>query len=134
MPAHRDTDPGTPLWGTPGKEAGYGGPVPGDNCQGQGGREILQPAGKNLDQLARDSEERFGIRGNRFDGRLQLETEQAEAFIPRLPGEVGAAVASVDLHKPALDDAFLKLTGRAISDEGASTGDFMRTVMRRRMH
>jgi len=98
------------------------------------GREIVQLTGKNLDQLARDIEERFGIKGNRFDGRLQLETEQAEAFIPRLLGEVGAAVDSVNLHKPTLDDVFLKLTGRAIREEGASAGDFMRTVMRRRMH
>lgn len=96
------------------------------------GRDVINLTAKNIDQLARDIEERFGIRPNRFDGELQLETGQGDHFIPRLISEVGDAVESVNLHKPTLDDVFLKLTGRAIRAESAGATDAMRMIMKRR--
>ncbi|HUW65071.1 MAG TPA: ATP-binding cassette domain-containing protein [Spirochaetia bacterium] len=95
------------------------------------GRDVIDLTSKNVDQLAREIEERFGLKGNQFDGQLQLETEQGDLFIPRLLSEVGSTVQSVNLHKPTLDDVFLKLTGRAIRAESAGANAAMRTMMKR---
>ncbi|MDA8334703.1 MAG: ATP-binding cassette domain-containing protein [Peptococcaceae bacterium] len=97
------------------------------------GKDIVNLTSKNVDRLAGEIAERFGLKGNRLDGQLQLETEQGDLFIPRLLAEVGSAVDSVNLHKPTLDDVFLKLTGRAIREESISAGDAMRTMMKRRL-
>jgi len=70
--------------------------------------------------------ERFGLEAKRDDTRLHLEVEAGAEFIPRLVRELGVAVRSVDLHRPTLDDVFLKLTGRAIREQEANPVTMMR--------
>jgi ABC-2 type transport system ATP-binding protein len=57
------------------------------------------------------------------DGFLSLTTEMGEKKIPEiinLARQEGAAVKSVYLHKPSLEDVFLHFTGRSIRDDVAS--------------
>jgi ABC-2 type transport system ATP-binding protein len=66
------------------------------------------------------------------DGALVVEVEHGEAFIPRLmvslsDGTEPVDVQSVRLHRPTLEDVFIKLTGRAIREE---EGDIGREHMR----
>jgi ABC-2 type transport system ATP-binding protein len=66
------------------------------------------------------------------DGELVVEVEHGEAFIPRLmvslaDGTEPVEVQSVQLHRPTLEDVFIKLTGRAIREE---EGDIGREHMR----
>jgi ABC-2 type transport system ATP-binding protein len=62
-----------------------------------------------------------------------MEVPDGKAFVPRLVREVTAPVDTVSMHRPSLDDVFLKLTGRAIRDEEASAGDQNRSIARRFM-
>jgi ABC-2 type transport system ATP-binding protein len=48
-----------------------------------------------------------------------FEVEKGEEFIPELIREFGVKINSINLHRPTLDDVFLKLTGREIREEGA---------------
>jgi len=55
-----------------------------------------------------------------------MEVADGAEFIPKVVCELGVVVLSVDLHRPTLDDVFLKLTGRAIRDAEADPLSFMR--------
>jgi len=58
------------------------------------------------------------------EGALRLYVEAGAAAIPqilrRLDDE-GIALASIELHRPSLDDVFLAKTGRSLRDEPAAT-------------
>jgi ABC-2 type transport system ATP-binding protein len=46
---------------------------------------------------------------------------RGEEFIPELARNLSVRILSINLHRPTLDDVFLKLTGREIRDEGADS-------------
>ncbi len=64
------------------------------------------------------------------NGSIRVEVPDGAAFVPRLVRETSVEVTSVAFHRPSLDDVFLKLTGRAIREEEASTTDHMRMMSR----
>lgn len=77
----------------------------------------------------------FGINAHEEDDSLFIETEKGEEFIPKLIKSLPVETLSVSLRKPTLNDVFLKLTGRAIRDEGKSdaretTREFVRSHRR----
>ena len=80
------------------------------------GVDIVTLKTEDDEQAAREIHERYGLEPKRDDTRIRLEVEAGAEFIPRLVTELGVAIKSVDLHRPTLDDAFLKLTGRAIRE------------------
>jgi ABC-2 type transport system ATP-binding protein len=57
-------------------------------------------------------------------------TERGEEFIPELVREFGVKIKAISLHRPTLDDVFLKLTGREIRDEGSDSAAAFRTMAR----
>jgi ABC-2 type transport system ATP-binding protein len=60
---------------------------------------------------------------------LRIEVPDGAGFVPRLVRELTVPVSAVTLSRPSLDDVFIKLTGKAIRDEGAGEMDQMRTMM-----
>ena len=70
------------------------------------------------------------------DGRLIIEVDAGDRFIPRMLASFSSApspveVDSVNLNRPTLEDVFIKLTGRTIRTEEASSTDRMREHGRR---
>jgi ABC-2 type transport system ATP-binding protein len=68
---------------------------------------------------------------------LRVETDHGDRFIPQVlrameEAAEPVAVSSVTLHRPTLEDVFLKLTGRAIREEEASAHDVMRRARQMR--
>ena len=61
--------------------------------------------------------------------RVRVEVADGAAFVPRLVRELTVPLATVTLSRPTLDDVFLKLTGKAIRDEGAGEMDQMRAMV-----
>jgi ABC-2 type transport system ATP-binding protein len=51
--------------------------------------------------------------------RLCFEMEKGDEFIPNLIRDFGTKIIAVNVHRPTLDDVFLKLTGKEIREEGA---------------
>ena len=90
------------------------------------GVDILTLRTEDNEAAAREIGERYGLKPQRDDTHIHLEVEAGAEFIPRLVGELGIAIKSVDLHRPTLDDVFLKLTGRAIREEEADPLALMR--------
>jgi ABC-2 type transport system ATP-binding protein len=69
------------------------------------------------------------------DGEVVVEVAQGDQFIPHMMAQLAdsgspVAVQSVNLRRPTLEDAFIKLTGRAIREEDADATDRMRQMSR----
>jgi len=62
--------------------------------------------------------------------RLCFEMDKGEEFIPNLIRDFGTKIIAVNLHRPTLDDVFLKLTGKEIREEGADEMSALRTFAR----
>lgn len=61
---------------------------------------------------------------------LCFEVQDGENFIPRFIKAFPIPINSISLHRPTLDDVFLKLTGREIRDEEAGATDSLRAMVR----
>ncbi len=86
---------------------------------------------------ARNEIERlFGVDVSEQEGELFLTSMKGDACIPELIRAMGDSVLSVRLQRPTLNDVFLKMTGREIRSEDASSGDTIKEEVRsyRRRH
>jgi ABC-2 type transport system ATP-binding protein len=90
------------------------------------GADIVTLRTEDSERAAREIRERYGLEPQRDDTRIRLEVDAGAEFIPRLVRELGVVIESVDLHRPTLDDVFLKVTGRAIREEEADPLAMMR--------
>jgi ABC-2 type transport system ATP-binding protein len=90
------------------------------------GVDIVTLQAEDSERAAREIRERHGLEPQRDGTRIRLEVEGGAEFIPKLVRDLGVAVISVDLHRPTLDDVFLKLTGRAIREGEADPLALMR--------
>ncbi len=64
------------------------------------------------------------------DRLIRFEAPEGAATVANVFRQLTPDILSVDLHKPSLEDVFIKLTGREIRDDGASEADKMRSQMR----
>lgn len=60
---------------------------------------------------------------------LCFEVENGDEFIPDFIRNFGTRIIAINLHRPTLDDVFLKLTGREIREEGADGLAGLRVAM-----
>ncbi len=83
------------------------------------------------DALARQQlQERWKVEMVERGDCVCFEVPNGDEFIPTLIRELPVKILSVSLHRPTLDDVFLKLTGREIRREGAEGGGAFRTLAR----
>jgi ABC-2 type transport system ATP-binding protein len=68
----------------------------------------------------------------RDDTGLRFELQGADETLPRIIRELPFDVHSMEVARPTLEDVFLKLTGRAIREEGVDAGEQLRAAFRRR--
>ncbi|MCL6611123.1 MAG: ATP-binding cassette domain-containing protein [Peptococcaceae bacterium] len=81
-------------------------------------------------EVKRFVEEKFNLAVQEPGDYLLMEVAGGESFIPVLAGELGGRIHSISLHRPTLDDVFLKLTGRDIREESANGRGALRSHMR----
>jgi ABC-2 type transport system ATP-binding protein len=61
-------------------------------------------------------QEVFGIEAVISEGAVTFGVASGEEFVPRLFGELGLPIKSVNVSRPTLDDVFMKYTGSSIRD------------------
>ena len=66
------------------------------------------------------------------NGAIIFSVPQGEKFLPKLMRDLKSPLLSIGVRRPTLDDVFLKLTGRAIRDENASSKEHMKGIIMRR--
>ncbi len=99
-----------------------------DELKGMVGGDVVTLATNDNARAAAELRDRFGLAPTEDDGALHIEVAEGASVVPRLVRELEIPVTSVTLRRPSLDDVFLKLTGRAIREEEASSRDQMRRM------
>ena len=94
------------------------------------GADIVTLRTPDNDKAIVEIREKYGIEAQSQDGRLRLEVANGAEFIPKVVCDLAVPVESVDLHRPTLDDVFMKLTGHVIREDEADPLAFMRTHSR----
>jgi ABC-2 type transport system ATP-binding protein len=105
-----------------------------NNLKKQVGGDVIKITSKENQKLKDELQTRYKKEVYQEDGILKLEVENGEEFLPRLFNELKTPIDSIELHKPTLEDVFLKITGRQIRQEEASSKDLMRNHFRLRGH
>jgi ABC-2 type transport system ATP-binding protein len=79
------------------------------------GGDILTLEAAEPEALAQEVRAKLGLEAKVVEGRVQVETRQGHALVPRLVEAFPAGrLASVALRRPTLADVFLQLTGRTL--------------------
>jgi ABC-2 type transport system ATP-binding protein len=66
------------------------------------------------EELAGRIEQRFGVRPSLMDGQVRVEIANGHRFITEVVEAFPGSIDSVGLHKPTLEDVFVRETGAAI--------------------
>jgi ABC-2 type transport system ATP-binding protein len=78
-----------------------------------GGDVVVLETGDTA-SLAGGIEKRFGLQPKVMDGQVRVEIENGHRFIAEVVEAFPGSVASVALHKPTLEDVFVRETGASI--------------------
>ena len=90
------------------------------------GADIVTLRTPDNDKAVVEIRDKYGLEAQSQDGRLRLEVPDGAEFIPKVVCELAVPVESVDLHRPTLDDVFMKLTGHVIREDEADPLSVMR--------
>jgi len=82
-------------------------------CARIGGDVVVLEA-EDAKALAGSIEQRFGLRASQVDGQVRVEIENGHRFIAEVVEAFPGAIQSVGLHKPTLEDVFVRETGAQI--------------------
>jgi ABC-2 type transport system ATP-binding protein len=104
-----------------------------DELKAMVGGDVVTITSSRPEDAATEIQESLGVTPTRDNGTLRMEVPDGKAFVPRLVRELSAPVDTVTMRRPSLDDVFLKLTGRAIREEEASSRDLNRAMANRFM-
>ncbi len=91
------------------------------------GEDVISLLPVDAAALTAELKEKFGLKPVAVDGQLEVHVNDAEGYLPKLLGQSRAGIRSVTLHKPTLEDVFIKLTGRAIREQESSAVERMRS-------
>jgi ABC-2 type transport system ATP-binding protein len=86
---------------------------PGELRSRIGGDVVILEAG-DAESLGARVAERFGVRPSVADGRVRVEIPNGHRFITEVVEAFPGSVDSVGLHKPTLEDVFVRETGASI--------------------
>ena len=78
------------------------------------GGDVVVLESADSENLARRIAERFGLQPSASDGHVRVEISNGHRFIAEVVEAFPGAIDSVALHKPTLEDVFVKETGASI--------------------
>jgi ABC-2 type transport system ATP-binding protein len=78
------------------------------------GGDVVVLEAADAQALASAIEQRFGLRPSIMDGAVRVEIENGHRFITDVVEAFPGAIDSVGLHKPTLEDVFVRETGATI--------------------
>jgi ABC-2 type transport system ATP-binding protein len=78
------------------------------------GGDVVVLEAEDAKALASSIEQRFGLHASQVDGQVRVEIENGHRFIAEVVEAFPGAIQSVGLHKPTLEDVFVRETGAQI--------------------
>jgi ABC-2 type transport system ATP-binding protein len=103
-----------------------------DNLKRSIENDIITLTTDNNLEMSNIIREKFNIDPIINNGILQIAVNDGKTFLPKLFKTAGAMISSADIKRPSLEDVFIKLTGRKIREEEASSKDKLRESVKRR--
>ncbi len=100
------------------------------NLKSMVGGDVVEIKTENDEEARRELQERWKVEMVERGDCVCFEIPNGDEFIPTLIRELPVKILSVSLHRPTLDDVFLKLTGREIRPEAADQTGGFRTLAR----
>jgi ABC-2 type transport system ATP-binding protein len=77
--------------------------------------------------------DKFAIEATIAEGAVTFGVPRGEEFVPRLFGELGVPIKSVNVSRPTLDDVFMSYTGTTIRDAEEDASKLRNKVMHQMM-
>jgi ABC-2 type transport system ATP-binding protein len=102
-----------------------------DELKAMVGGDVVTVTTREAAQAADEIRRAFDLEPIVERGSVHVEVPDGAGFVPGLVRELTVPLSAVTLSRPSLDDVFLKLTGKAIRDEGAGEMDQMRMMAAR---
>ena len=90
------------------------------------GGDVVTLTAENNEAATLELKERYGLSPVIENGTIVFTIPQGEKFLPKLIGSFKSRLVSIGVHRPTLDDVFLKLTGHAIRDQEAGLKEQMK--------
>jgi len=103
-----------------------------DNLKRSIENDIITLVTDNNLEFSEIIKEKFKIEPMINNGILEIPVNDGKTFLPKLFKIAGQMILSADIKRPSLEDVFIKLTGRKIREEEASTKDKLRDSVKRR--
>jgi ABC-2 type transport system ATP-binding protein len=83
------------------------------------GGDVISVETGQPQSLAEQITKRFGIEARILDGRVRVERANGHRFITDLVEAFPGQIDAVSVHKPTLEDVFIRLTGHRFEGDGA---------------
>ena len=83
------------------------------------GGDVVTIVAQDNNAAAEELRVRYDVTPAIEDGAISFNVPQGEKFLPQLCGTFESPLVSVGVHRPTLDDVFLKMTGHAIREQEA---------------
>jgi ABC-2 type transport system ATP-binding protein len=93
------------------------------------GGDVVTLKAENNEAAANELKDKFALDPVLQNGNISFNVPQGEIFLPKLMQNFQSRLLSIGIHRPTLDDVFLKLTGRAIRDEELGGKEQMKAMM-----
>jgi ABC-2 type transport system ATP-binding protein len=90
------------------------------------GGDVVTLTAENNEAAILELKERYDLSPVIENGTIVFTIPQGEKFLPKLIGSFQSRLVSISVHRPTLDDVFLKLTGHAIRDREAGFKEQMK--------
>jgi len=97
-----------------------------DNLKDALGGDVVTLTAENNEAASLELKERYDLSPLIENGTIVFTISQGEKFLPKLIGSFQSRLVSISVHRPTLDDVFLKLTGHAIRDREADFKEQMK--------
>jgi ABC-2 type transport system ATP-binding protein len=101
-----------------------------DNLKDSLGGDVVILEAEDPQKAISELEEKYNLSPQVQGKTITFSVPHGETFLPEFMHSFQSKLVSVNLHRPTLDDVFLKLTGRAIRDQQADSWAPLRMMMR----
>jgi len=94
------------------------------------GGDVVSIQVMDQEQALKELKDRFNLQPLVQNGNVTFSVPHSDTFLPEFMKNFNSGLKSISVHRPTLDDVFLKLTGRQIRDQEAGAWDSVRMMMR----
>ena len=98
------------------------------------GGDVVSIKTENNEEAIRLLKEQYEVQPSQQNGAVSFTVQHGEEFLPGFVSSFPLQLLSIGLHRPTLEDVFLKLTGHTIREQEADSLQHLKLMRRMRGH